>query len=73
MFTKIYLDKKSPETLLTQADLEVVPRGIYEVGGVEYQYKGQPKFVVSKPTNIDGDVFSVLLYVELIVEKVEST
>jgi hypothetical protein len=70
MMTAIYENFKSPETLLAHVDLEVVPRGIYEIGGVEYQYKGQPKFIMSKPLCIEGEKFSTLTMVELIVEKV---
>ncbi len=45
----IFIEENGQKQVLASVkDLEVVPRGIYEVDGVEYQYTGQPKFIIYK-------------------------
>ena len=65
MKAAIYLNERKNENLLAYVDLEVVPRGIYEIDGVDYIYKGQPKFIISKKDR-RGDELQM---VELIVER----
>lgn len=48
MRTDLYLKEIKPENLIASVELEVVPRGIYQVGDKLYQYTGQPKFVISE-------------------------
>ena len=55
-------------SLLAEVDLEVVPRGLYVVDGIVYQYTGQPTFVIKRDYNFEGGPH-VLHHVELIVEK----
>lgn len=44
----IYLKEEKPENLLADVNVEVCPRGIYEINGAPYQLTGQPKFVIQK-------------------------
>lgn len=68
MRTRLYLKEIANNTLLAEVQLEVVPRGIYVIDGVSYQYTGQPKFTLSKCENFD--VLYDLVLTELIVEPI---
>lgn len=48
MKTIIFLKEAKPENILAHVELEVVPRGLYEIEGKTYQYIGQPKFIIDK-------------------------
>jgi hypothetical protein len=71
----IYLRDRQDESLLAVVEgLEVVPRGLYVLDNVVYQYTGQPKFNMKKvhPATVysgSSDATHVLESVELIVEK----
>lgn len=69
MKTKLYLKSISPENLLATVDLEVVPRGIYVINGIPYQYTGQPKFTIVKGESPPFNTHMLIL-TELIVEPV---
>jgi hypothetical protein len=66
MYTHIYLDKKSPKTLLCSVDLEVVPGGTYVIDGIPYKLVGRPTFFINYQDRADSHK---LQSVELIVEK----
>ena len=61
-------EKPGDEKLLAQVNLEVVPRGIYVIDDVPYQYVGQPTFIIAKTHDHYGDGH-VLKRVEIVVEK----
>lgn len=42
----IYLKEAKQENLLAEVDVEVCPRGIYEIDGKDYYVVGQPRFVI---------------------------
>lgn len=63
-------DGQKDEQLLAKVEnLEVVPRGIYVIDGVEYQYTGQPTFIIEKVPYLYGGKHQ-LTRVEISVEKV---
>lgn len=68
-------DQDGNKTLLVETNLEVVPRGIYVVDGVPYQYVGQPTFHINKyePHPMSRVVGSTLTHVlesvDIVVEK----
>lgn len=66
----IFLKDKSGENqLLARVEnLEVVPRGTYVIDGVEYQYTGQPTFIIEKMPYLYGGKHQ-LTRVEFFVEK----
>lgn len=67
MLTFIYLKEVKPENLIAEVNLEVVPRGIYQVDDRLYQYIGQPKFVMVRG-KYRGQPHN-LIRAELIVEE----
>lgn len=66
----IFLKNESgdPQLLAKVEDLEVVPRGLYVIDGVEYQYTGQPTFIIEKLPYLYGGKHR-LARVEFTVEK----
>lgn len=66
MRAAIYLSEVKQENLLATVDVEVCPRGIYQIDHVEYELLGQPKFIIGDQDRA-GDHH--LQYVELVVEK----
>lgn len=68
MYTLLFLHERKPENLVAAVDLEVVPRGIYQVGEKLYQYVDQPKFVIAENVLGRGEPYT-LTRVELIVEE----
>jgi len=74
MLATIYLknkkrpNEKTSENLVAMVYLEVVPRGIYQIGNKLYEYVDQPKFIISGPGR---DGMSDLIRVELMVEPYE--
>jgi hypothetical protein len=64
--TAIYLKEMKLENLLVVVDLEVVPRGIYQIDGKMYEYIGQPKFIIDSGDDRNS---AELQMVELIVEE----
>lgn len=62
----IYLNERKDENLLVEVDVEVCPRGIYEIDGKPYQVIDQPRFVISSG---DSRNPGELRYVELIAEE----
>lgn len=69
MKASIYLNKVANENLVAYVDLEVCPRGIYQINGVEYLLTGQPRFIIS---DADREGINTLTQVVLIVEKYDS-
>lgn len=64
-------DEKGEEQLLAKVDnLEVVPRGVYVIEGVPYQYSGTPTFIIEKMPYLYGGVHH-LTRVEITVEKIQ--
>jgi hypothetical protein len=68
MKAAIYLQnaERKGVSLLTYVDVEVCPRGLYQIGGITYQLTGQPKFIIS---GNDQAGQGSLIRVELIVEE----
>lgn len=67
MRAAIYLKVISDTTLIAHVpNLEVCPRGLYEIGGKLYQNTGEPKFIISA-TDRNGD--NELVRVDLVVEE----
>lgn len=67
MKTRLLLqDKDGSQSFLVETDLEVVPRGIYVVDGVRYQYVGQPTFHINNSLTAKKHI---LTSVDLVVEK----
>lgn len=56
------------ELLAKVENLEVVPRGTYVIDGVEYQYTGQPTFIIERAPYLYGGKHQ-LTRVEFQVEK----
>ena len=69
MIARIYLKEIKPENLLAEVLLEVVPRGIYEIDGVAYQYTGQPKFIIT--SHPETDFYRARKYLETVEFTVE--
>ena len=71
MSVTIYLNERKEENILVKdVGLEVVPRGLYEIDGVVYEYVGQPKFIIqNKGAYFNGASFNAarLVRVELVV------
>jgi hypothetical protein len=69
----IFLKSESgePQLLAKVNNLEVVPRGIYVIDGVEYQYNGTPTFIIDKMPYLYGGVHH-LTRVEITVEKAKT-
>ena len=65
MKTAIFLNEMKMENLLVVVDLEVVPRGIYQIDGKKYQYTGQPRFIIDSGDERNS---AELQMVELIVQ-----
>lgn len=63
----IYLKEEKNENLLADLEVEVCPRGIYEIDGKPYVVTGQPKFVIRKgdDRNLDTLRYVVLIATEL--------
>jgi len=70
MKASIFLKGRDKSTLLANVDLEVCPRGFYEIDGVVYQCTGQPKFIIGGE---DRDGNHSLQRVELLVEKYDDS
>jgi hypothetical protein len=69
MKTFLYLKEVKPENLIAAVELEVVPRGIYQVKGKKYIYNsGQPTFVIHEGSGWRDEPYR-LVRVELIVEE----
>jgi hypothetical protein len=68
MYAHLYLHERKPENLVAAVNLEVVPRGIYQVGEKLYQYIGQPKFVIAENKSGRDEPYT-FVRVELIVEE----
>lgn len=77
MKTHLLVQDGEEKKLLVEVDLEVVPRGIYVVDGIPYQYTGQPTFIIEKHTphpmviRSGPKVTHTLARVELTVEKMK--
>lgn len=67
MKTRIYLEEIKKDNLLAEVDLEVVPRGLYVIDGIEYEYVGQPKFTIDEQDTRRTSTSHVLSLVELVV------
>jgi hypothetical protein len=68
MKVSIYLNKVEPVWHVATVELEVVPRGIYEIDGIVYHLTGQPKFYITKSGRYAGCDHD-LVEVELIVSR----
>lgn len=67
MRAAIYLKVISETTLIAYVpNLEVCPRGLYEIGGKLYVHTGQPKFIINA---VDRNGDNELVRVDLIVEE----
>jgi hypothetical protein len=68
MRAKLYLKEIKPDNLLALVEnLEVVPRGLYEIDGRTYQYSGTPKFIIQSG-RFRGECHNLVL-VELVLEE----
>jgi hypothetical protein len=64
MKARLFLKEGGKISLLAETNLEVVPRGLYVVDGVPYQYTGQPVFYLVKSPTGSHTMESVDLVVE---------
>ncbi len=69
MEAHIFLKDGDEEKLLAKVtNLEVVPRGLYVIDEVVYQYTGQPTFIIEQDMDLHGAPHR-LKRVEIVVEK----